>query len=422
MKTYKKLLVLTTLAISCLLSMVHAEDISLPIINKPKILNEGTETVLSETQIKELLPWAKNTKQSLLDLLESIQNLQSEDKVSRLTSGIEDAVGESSPKNSELLMRYTLNRALVVKKILDDEMDAHSVGSVDVKLRVLIASINLSLKYFDSDVSTLSKKASIPFATYGSDYFDFLTELNKSIFDASAQYKIERIALEWLSWDLSRDLNSATFAPKIFKIYNNLKYYPDRKITDIEAVKLIRDMKKLSNSVDVHYEEKKLEKERIANQIAYENQDKIDRELEEKNKKKWGVTCSESNSLGRMYVVKGWDANKAIEKANSYCRNWDESSRNYICESSKQCHATFSGTIIACSTTDIKGRTHKYQSTNKLYAAQRAVNQCIDWNDNRASCASSLSCVEIGKTDKQYKLAPEDYDDNKNSSTTESIY
>ncbi len=233
-------------------TMTKADDaVVIPVISKPAILDEGTQRDLTAAQIAELLPWAKDSKIFLNDLLESIQGLPNADKLDRLVEGIEQVVGESAPKNSELLMRYALNRGLAINGILEKEMDADAVGTIDAKIRVLRSSINMAIKYYDTDMATLSKKTPAPFITFGIDYFNFLNELNKSIFDASAQYAIERTSLEWLQWDLYRDLNNTQFAPQIVKINNSLKIYPTKKLTDAQSIAYIRQMKNLAQQLKV---------------------------------------------------------------------------------------------------------------------------------------------------------------------------
>ena len=252
MKAIQLKKVTTTMALIMSLgfsTVIHAEDIVIPVISKPVALQEGIQRDLTAAQIEELLPWAKDSKVFLNDILESLQNISSADKVDRMIEGIKQVVGESSPKNSELLMRYTLNRALVLNEILTKEMGQEVVGTIDVKIRILTSSIKMAIKNYDSDMNTLQKKASMPFAAYGVEYFTFLYELNKSVFDASAQFNIHRTALEWLQWDLYRDLNNTGYAAAIVKINNNLKLLPVSSTSDAQAISFIRQMKQLTSGM-----------------------------------------------------------------------------------------------------------------------------------------------------------------------------
>lgn len=234
-----------------LASLVCAEDIALPIISRPAILDEGTQKDLTADQIAELLPWANNSKKKLEELKENIQNLSAVEKVDALVEGIKTIVNESSVKNAELLMKYSLNRSLVINKILTKELNPQDIGTSDVKLRALKLSIEMALVYYSIDVENLNSKTKTQFAKFGIQYFDFLNEVNKSIFNASAQYKIQRTALEWLQWDLYRDLNNTKYAPQIVKINSNLKDLPNKKLSDVESIALIRKIKKFNALIDL---------------------------------------------------------------------------------------------------------------------------------------------------------------------------
>ncbi|MBP9681120.1 MAG: hypothetical protein KBD76_06920 [Bacteriovorax sp.] len=248
----RRLLAFSLIATLSFPLMVFADEVNLPVVKKPAILNEGTQSTLSADQIAELMPWAKDTKFFLVDLLDNIGPMSSDDKIEKLISGIKDAVGESAPKNSELLMRYILNRALVINDLILKEADLEAVGTKDVLIRTLISSVKMAIAYYDTDMANLKTPAKqSSFITFGMEYFAFLTELNKSIFDASAQYLIERTALEWFQWDLYRDLNNKMYAPQIVKINNSLKTFSLNKMSDAQAITAIRQMKKIAEQLDV---------------------------------------------------------------------------------------------------------------------------------------------------------------------------
>ncbi len=262
MKTQNKMICIALLAALSIGNVFGGEEITLPQISKPALLEEGTQRELTITQLNELLPWAKNSKSFLVDLLENIEGLSMSDKVERLVEGISSVVEQSSSKHSELLIRYALNRGLVINEILSKESDGDAVGSIDAKYRVLKASVLMAIKYYDTDMAVLAKKSVAPFVLFGLDYYTFLTELNKSIFDASTQYQVQRTSLEWLQWDLYRDLNNASYAAQIVKINNGLKTFPNRKLTDAQSISHIRQMKGLAKQLNVTETLKKLESER----------------------------------------------------------------------------------------------------------------------------------------------------------------
>ena len=191
-----------------------AEEITLPVITKPAILDEGTQRVLSPDQIAELLPWAKDSKLFLTDALNDLDSIPMSLKVERLLQSIKQVVQDSGSKNSELFMRYILNRGLAVNDILSKEVDMDAIGSIDAQFRILRQTVEMAIKYYDIDMTIISKKGAAPFKDFGVEYFNFLTNLNNSIFDASAQYNIQRTALEFLQWDLSVSYTHLTLPTK----------------------------------------------------------------------------------------------------------------------------------------------------------------------------------------------------------------
>lgn len=254
MKTLKIKTLMTTLAVVATVGVcqkIQAQEITLPVVSKPAILDEGTERELTTAQVTELLPWAKDSKNFLKDLLENVNTLSMTDKVDYLIDGIKTLVGESGPKKSELLMRYALNRGLVLNEILVREIEPNSVGLVDTQLRILKSSINMAITSYDKDMEAMSKKSKTSLAEFGLDYFEFLSELNKSIFDASAQFQIQKSTLEFLQWDLYRDLNNTAYAAQIVKINNALRTFQNKTPTDSQAIALIRQMKSLSRQLSL---------------------------------------------------------------------------------------------------------------------------------------------------------------------------
>jgi hypothetical protein len=218
---------------------------------KPSVFAEGTERQLSLEQITELLPWAKDSKDSLVDLLDSSVILGSADKLDNLSEGIRRIVGDSGKKQPELFMRYVLNRAILLDNTLKKEVNDLQVGAADVRIRMLTSSIKMAIRYYDTDVAVLTKRAQSPFARFGVEYFNFLTELNKSIIDASAQYMVHKISLEFLQNDLYKDLNNQVYAPRIYKINSTLRTYPEKAPSDARSLALIKQMRNLNKQLDL---------------------------------------------------------------------------------------------------------------------------------------------------------------------------
>ncbi|MEA9355887.1 hypothetical protein SHI21_06735 [Bacteriovorax sp. PP10] len=363
-------------------SVIYAEEVALPVISKPAILQEGTQRELSAAQIAELLPWAKNSKSFLVDLLDSIQNMTATDQVERMVEGIKSVVSESAPKNSELLMRYALNRSLVLSETLSKEMGSDEVGTIDAKVRVLKLSINMALKYYDADMETMSKKAPTNFAEFGIQYFSFLSEVNKSIFDASAQYTIQRTSLEWLQWDLYRDLNNAGYAPQIVKINNNLKVFPAKKITDAQAINYIRQMKQVTNNLNLNVIRKKSE------------QESVDR-----------PSSSDGTFLGMAkesllacvnLKSKTYDSTQALNECSSEIKR---SGFDYSADNFSQCFTYVNQSLRAAESVDtctaiIKSSTVDFSDKN-FQECHRLVNKTLSSIDSVKSCLSYGNKVDF---------------------------
>ncbi len=259
-----KIAALVLLSSFCMPNTILAQELNLPTIIKPSVLEEGTERILTQSQVDELLPWAKNSKNFLEDLVENVQAFPMADKVERLLDGIRSVVSDSGSKNSELFMRYILNRSLVINEILSTEIEADAVGSNDIKARSLILSINMAIKFYEKDLEKLqNSKVVSPYASFGKEYFSFLKELNKSVFDASAQYNLERISLEWLQWDLYRDLNNTAYASQIVKINNSLKIFPTTKLKDSQYINYVRQIRKISEGLNIVIKEIRVEEPKV---------------------------------------------------------------------------------------------------------------------------------------------------------------
>lgn len=229
---------------------VSAQEMDLPIIARPTLLEEGTKRTLTKNEINELLPWAKTSKTSLLDLLEDVKDMSIKDKINHLSAGINTVVSTSNP-TSELFMRYILNRALVLQETLKKETSESMVGIADTKLRILMSSIQMAIKYYDIDVKMLNDNGKMTFAAFGANYFEFLVDLNKSIFDASAHLEFHKIILEWLSWDLYRDVENKAYTAQIIKIHTFLTAMPSDKLSDSQSLVYSRKMRDLEEKLNM---------------------------------------------------------------------------------------------------------------------------------------------------------------------------
>ena len=233
------------------------EEIPLDFLDNQRMAQlEGVERTLSPEQIKEILPWAENSQIYLEELLDEVQGLSKSEKESQLLFGIKSTILSSKPKNTELLMRYVLSRGVMLHEMLLKETNKKVAGSQNTRIRILEQSAYKALHYYESDLHLLQGKGgiseTISFAYFGKEYAQFILEIAKSVFDASAEYGMIKLSLEFLQWDLYRDLERKVYAPQIRKIYTTLNSLSaDGGFSDQKRIKKVRQMKKLFQKLGI---------------------------------------------------------------------------------------------------------------------------------------------------------------------------
>ena len=212
----------------------------------PQGFDEGTQTALSQEQLDAIKPWANDSKLALEDLLDMAAHSGSlEDQKDILVRGIQKTVLESAPRKTELLLRYTLNRALKVAH----ELEGNS--KVDTQVRVLRAAMMMALSYYNSDLEFLNGQVLhkevdlkiLPYGSYAIEFSRLLMSLDSSVFNAAAQYRIAIMALGLFQWDLYRDTRRFEYAPAITRVNALLQTMPTQPSkSDSE---LLDDLRKL---------------------------------------------------------------------------------------------------------------------------------------------------------------------------------
>lgn len=247
MKTQsKKLLAVLTLAFSM---NVLATD--LPVIPKPADLSggdysEGTITHVSPADINNFIPWAQNARKALLDALEQSHRLPREQRIDFLISEMKAVVDASGAKQYQSLMRFSLNRGLLLVDVLRAEANCRDFGIMQNQIDILNRAINQAILAYESDMkfqqhaTEMDASPDIDYVKFGSMIsFSFL-ESAKNIFDVSAQYQVMRKVFEMLDWDLSQDKDAKLYAESIVEIYRVLQRIPVRP-NEVVAASIIRD-------------------------------------------------------------------------------------------------------------------------------------------------------------------------------------
>jgi hypothetical protein len=264
-----------TLLAALLLISQSALAVSLPLIQPPTGLDEGTETRLSEAQVMELKPWADRSNEKLRQMIRDVDKLRNLDQIKfTLLEGIKRLVLTQTPERTELQMRYVLNRALKVHDQIEKYANRNTPGILDLEVRILRLSALMAIDYYKDDLKYIngqSKEArvanngdkdgknqpteepeslvNLPFGKFAVEYSDFLMRFNESVFNAKAQYAIGIFALGLFQWDLYRDdLKKLTYAPAINKVYEFLRNRPEHAhpmdIVNVQEMRQIRNVYK----------------------------------------------------------------------------------------------------------------------------------------------------------------------------------
>lgn len=176
-----------------------------------RVTQEGTETRLSDDQRDELKKWAYNSLIALKNLRSEAKKLTPAKARDLLIREFQHISTESSPLLNELLMRFTLNKALAVTKELETGMTwspRHKFLD-DGAVRVLLGFIDIAEAYYESDIKIADKMANggsyePPFVKYGLDVAVLLNTYVESTPDISTQYNLYNKMLGFFGVDLAR--------------------------------------------------------------------------------------------------------------------------------------------------------------------------------------------------------------------------
>lgn len=230
---------------------ILADEIILPTeIMTPNELLEGVERTFTTDQVKELQVWAENAKTYLQDLLLQIKRDTSEGKIERILKGINYVAIEKRPLHSELLMRYVLNRALIIDQTILKYQEKTNTNLSDLRAAVLTSSLNKAIHYYQVDVDYFNGKNILSFADFGKEYFHYTQKISVSLFfNAQLQYELKRMFFDWLKWDLWRDTAKAQFSDKIIKIDRELQKQIPLPLNDVDALTSFKSLMRLEDNL-----------------------------------------------------------------------------------------------------------------------------------------------------------------------------
>lgn len=202
----------------------------LPTIKTPDELSagafaEGTITRLSSAEVAEFLPWAQNARNQLNRALTQVAQLPLRERLPVLERVARAVVAQSGPRQYQLLMRFALNRGLLLVDELERSTDMSALGATENALDLVQRSITVALRFYESDLAFQQRAVSdtnavtIPHAQFGRAFMQGLYPAVVNVLDAGAQYRLLYKLVEMVNWDLSRDAEANVFAEIIVEAY-----------------------------------------------------------------------------------------------------------------------------------------------------------------------------------------------------------
>lgn len=264
----KMKIALSIIALQSLALNVYAKPI--PEIPAPRELvevnseySEGTVTKLTANEVAQFLPWAENAQKVLTKSLSDIESMPVDLQVKHLSGVIQSVVRRSGQKNYQMFMRFALNRGTLLVQELLKNADQKEKGVLENALDIQVKSIRVALDVYESDLSYQKRVAegkgtiNLDYAEFGIKFAKAMLSAVNSVFDASAQYRLEYKVLEILNWDLSRDASANDRADTIIDIYNTLSVFDENpagddrtNIVNIRRLNTVKEnIKELSSEV-----------------------------------------------------------------------------------------------------------------------------------------------------------------------------
>lgn len=216
-----------------------AQTIELPRVNVPQELSsgefaEGTITRLTAAEVAEFRPWAQNARNTLNRALTQAQSLPLRQRLPHIERAARNVVSRSGSRQYQMLMRFALNRGLLLVDELERNIDMNQIGSQENALDLILRSITVALSFYESDL-TFQERAQegddaiiIPHARFATAFMQGMYPGVVNVLDATAQYRLLYKLIEMVNWDLSRDAHAARYAESIVEAYEMGQDLPEQ--------------------------------------------------------------------------------------------------------------------------------------------------------------------------------------------------
>lgn len=237
-------------------------------------VSEGIDMRFSPEAIAKIKTWPHNTNLLINNLLDELACMDSQDeKIDFLYEKIAILVKKSQKeqRKHEQLLRYVLNRALVLCGYLDVHYeDSNSIEKKSLEYNILRNSLAFAKAYAKVENEVLYKiqdeengdyviaGGNPPFVEFGRRYAGFLHQISLSIFNEKAQYAFSYANIMWLATDLYRDKINNLYYKEVMEtiiatVQDRLPS-PDEKITTETACLNYSIIQQLFNDSNISVE------------------------------------------------------------------------------------------------------------------------------------------------------------------------
>lgn len=187
---------------------------------------EGTLTGLTETEIAQFKEWAMNVRFLLDEGVFDSRNLSPREKVTALRLTVQKTVKLSGENYYQRLVRYTLNRGLLLADYIEEDT---VIGSPEAQISILLESIALAKKYYkeaieyERNVFVTGRELTLSQAEYGISFAQKMYANVMSVQAINSQIKAQYKILEMLLWDIYSDREARRYAYAINYIFDELE-------------------------------------------------------------------------------------------------------------------------------------------------------------------------------------------------------
>jgi hypothetical protein len=214
-----------------------------------KPARDGTQIALNAEDIADLKQWIETAKHELSILEDNLRRGTLEERRAKIAREFENIVSRSGKKENELLMRYTLNRALEVDELVGASPEPSElqslVGFLDSTIQLAKGYYTDDQKYLEAIGRSESPQLQTSMVTFGYQYSQLIFAFSRTFLRPALEYKMTYAALGWLANDLnsSRNLKRVVYSEEILRVSYIQKEFPEEPAGDDQ--KILNEIRKL---------------------------------------------------------------------------------------------------------------------------------------------------------------------------------